>query len=153
MNLIKQAEKAVKKQKQQLVEQKNLLDAFEELLNKSVLPSLVGFEGTIEVDAGRKDIDITIPWDVPKVNSFIETMKNKGWKTNYKFPPKQITTSSTTLTFHNELSVISIWVYVRMDIDGATCELVKIGEKEVKKIESIYEAVCSDGASETVFEK
>lgn len=111
-----------------------------------LLPKVTKKGISIYVDMASETIDIKMPYDIPRVKKFLKQMHALGWKSS------NFERSRTVYHLYHDDTEGSVWLFLKFDMDGATCERKKIGTKIVEREEDIYEIVCKDGAEEKAFE-
>lgn len=121
------------------------VDEVEQLVG--LLPKVTQKGLEIKVDMGAETIDIYMPYDIPRIKKFMKQMDNLGWKmTDFK-------KDRTGYHLWHDDTEGSIWLFLKFDMEGATCEQIKIGTKLEEREVDVYEIVCKEGAEEMALVK
>ncbi len=96
----------------------------------------------VKIDMGDESIDIYMPFDIPRIKKFLKQMGNLGWDTgDYR---------RDRIGYHlsHDDTDGSVWLFLKFDMEGATCVRNKIGTKLEEREVDVFEVVCKEGAEE-----
>lgn len=91
---------------------------------------------------------------LPRIQSLIRQIKELPWGDSWKLTETDSSKAdgNYTLSFKFENSSDRVIFYFQVSRDGATCELVRVGEETKTTTVPIYEVTCKEGAEEFQWE-
>lgn len=109
-------------------------------------------------------VQLTIPFDRTVMAAMPDLMKNEGWEPYgevgvaaiireaqaHGHNPKQMFRKQVQVgaIARDYPTAFYVEIYYGTNLEGVTCERVKVGEKIITRTEVVYEFVCKEGAAE-----